>query len=84
MVGVTAYCVFSGWDIAAERSLIMTLVMLGAILVAEGVETYAAALTLLRHGCHRAQGFLLSRPIPGDAMESLFAEGRIPVSFSKG
>ncbi|WP_082504440.1 ComEC/Rec2 family competence protein [Methylobacterium sp. Leaf111] len=33
MVSVTAYCVFSGWDIAAERSLIMTLVMLGAILV---------------------------------------------------
>lgn len=33
MLGVTAYCVFSGWDIAAERSLIMTLVMLGAILV---------------------------------------------------
>ncbi|KQT11756.1 competence protein ComEC [Methylobacterium sp. Leaf399] len=33
MVGVTAYCVFSGWDIAAERAWIMTLVMLGAILV---------------------------------------------------
>lgn len=33
MLGVTAYCVFSGWDIAAERALIMTLVMLGAILV---------------------------------------------------
>lgn len=33
MVGVSAYCVFSGWDIAAERSLIMTLIMLGAILV---------------------------------------------------
>ncbi|MCJ2082999.1 ComEC/Rec2 family competence protein [Methylobacterium sp. J-090] len=33
MAGVTAYCVFSGWDIAAERALIMTLVMLGAILV---------------------------------------------------
>lgn len=33
MVGVSAYCVFSGWDIAAERALIMTLVMLGAILV---------------------------------------------------
>jgi competence protein ComEC len=32
MVGVTAYCAFSGWDIAAERSLIMTLIMLGAIL----------------------------------------------------
>ncbi|WP_375453353.1 ComEC/Rec2 family competence protein [uncultured Methylobacterium sp.] len=33
MAGVTAYCVFSGWDIAAERSLVMTLIMLGAILV---------------------------------------------------
>ena len=33
MAGVTAYCVFSGWDIAAERALVMTLVMLGAILV---------------------------------------------------
>ncbi|WP_284247204.1 ComEC/Rec2 family competence protein, partial [Methylobacterium haplocladii] len=33
MAGVTAYCAFSGWDIAAERSWIMTLVMLGAILV---------------------------------------------------
>ncbi|MCP1557480.1 UNVERIFIED_ORG: ComEC/Rec2-related protein [Methylobacterium sp. SuP10 SLI 274] len=33
MLGVTAYCAFSGWDVAAERALIMTLVMLGAILV---------------------------------------------------
>ena len=33
MVAVTAYCAFSGWDVAAERALIMTLVMLGAILV---------------------------------------------------
>lgn len=33
MLGVSAYCAFSGWDIAAERSLIMTLIMLGAILV---------------------------------------------------
>lgn len=33
MAGVSAYCAFSGWDIAAERSLVMTLIMLGAILV---------------------------------------------------
>jgi competence protein ComEC len=32
MVGATAYCVFSGSEVATERSLIMTLVMLGAIL----------------------------------------------------
>jgi competence protein ComEC len=33
MFGATAYCVFSGSDVATERSLIMTLVMFGAILV---------------------------------------------------
>lgn len=33
MVGATAYCIFSGSDVATERSLVMTLVMLGAILV---------------------------------------------------
>ncbi|TNC14056.1 ComEC family competence protein [Methylobacterium terricola] len=33
MFAVTGYCAFSGWDLAAERSLVMTLVMLGAILV---------------------------------------------------
>ena len=33
MVGATAYCVFSGSDVATERSLIMTLVMFGAVLV---------------------------------------------------
>lgn len=33
MAGVTAYCAFSGWDVAAERALIMTLIMLGAILL---------------------------------------------------
>jgi competence protein ComEC len=32
MVGATAYCIFSGSEVATERSLIMTLVMLGAIL----------------------------------------------------
>ncbi|CAN1565037.1 ComEC Predicted membrane metal-binding protein [Rhabdaerophilaceae bacterium] len=33
MIGSAAYCVFSGAEVATERSLIMTLVMLGAILV---------------------------------------------------
>lgn len=71
-------------DLAIVRAIIALAEAFGLELVAEGVETDAAALTLLRHGCHRAQGFLLSRPIAGDAMESLFAQGRIPVSFAKG
>ncbi len=33
MIGATAYCIFSGSDVATERSLIMTLVMFGAVLV---------------------------------------------------
>jgi diguanylate cyclase (GGDEF)-like protein len=70
-------------DLAIVRAIIALAEAFGLELVAEGVETDAAALTLLRHGCHRAQGFLLSRPIPGAAMESLLAQGRIPVSFSK-
>ncbi|MDG4664589.1 EAL domain-containing protein [Mycobacterium sp. 236(2023)] len=70
-------------DLAIVRAIIALAEAFGLELVAEGVETDAAALTLLRHGCHRAQGFLLSRPIAGAAMESLFAKGRIPVSFSK-
>src|SRR4051812_7252700 len=32
MLGATAYCIFSGADVATERSLIMTLVMFGAVL----------------------------------------------------
>lgn len=32
MIGASAYCIFSGSEVATERSLIMTLVMLGAIL----------------------------------------------------
>jgi competence protein ComEC len=33
MCGATAYCIFSGSDVATERSLIMTLVIFGAIVV---------------------------------------------------
>jgi len=29
-----------------------------------------------------ARGFLLSRPVPGAVLESLLAEGRVPVHFS--
>ena len=69
-------------DLAIVRAIIALAEAFGLQLVAEGVETEAAAMTLLRHGCHRAQGFLLSRPVAGEAMESLLSRGRIPVHFS--
>ncbi len=49
--------------------------------VAEGVETAAAARMLLDFNCYRAQGFLLSRPLEADAMESLLAQRYVPLDF---
>jgi diguanylate cyclase (GGDEF)-like protein len=69
-------------DLAIVRAIIALAEAFDLQLVAEGVETEAAAVQLLRHGCHRAQGFLLSRPLPADAMAALLAKGRIPVQFS--
>jgi EAL domain-containing protein (putative c-di-GMP-specific phosphodiesterase class I) len=69
-------------DLAIVRAIIALAEAFGLALVAEGVETETAALTLLRHGCYRAQGFLLSRPVVGSAMEALLAVGRVPVAFS--
>ncbi len=48
----------------------------------KGVETERAALTLLRHGCYRAAGLSLSKPILGHEMAALLAKGRVPVHFS--
>lgn len=53
MLGATAYCIFSGAEVATVRSLIMTLVMLGAILVDRPALSmrnlaFAAIIVLLR------------------------------------
>lgn len=68
-------------DLAIVRAIIALADAFGLELVAEGVETETAAMTLLEHGCHRAQGFLLSRPVPGAEMAELLAQGRIPVDL---
>jgi EAL domain-containing protein (putative c-di-GMP-specific phosphodiesterase class I) len=69
-------------DLAIVRAIIALAEAFNLELVAEGVEQPSAAITLLQHGCHRAQGFLLSRPVPGEAMAELFAKKVIPVDFS--
>ena len=71
-------------DLAIVRAIIALAESFDLQVVAEGVETATAATTLLRHGCHRAQGFLLSRPISGDRMEALLRQGTIPVEFAAG
>lgn len=69
-------------DLAIVRSTMALAEAFGLDVIAEGVETVAAAKTLLSLGCHRAQGFLLSRPLDGAAMESLLAKRVIPMNFS--
>jgi diguanylate cyclase len=64
-------------DLAIVRSILVLAEAFGLQLVAEGVETPAAAMTLIEHGCHRAQGFLFSRPVAGDVMESLLSRRRL-------
>lgn len=71
-------------DLSIVRATIALAEAFGLQLVAEGVETEAAAMTLLRHGCHRAQGFLLSPPISNTELEKLLVEGRVSARFSAG
>ncbi|HTZ14129.1 MAG TPA: bifunctional diguanylate cyclase/phosphodiesterase [Mycobacterium sp.] len=68
-------------DLAIIRAIIGLAEAFNLQLVAEGVETPSAAVTLLQHGCQRAQGFLFSRPIPSDGMESLLSARWMPMPF---
>jgi diguanylate cyclase (GGDEF)-like protein len=71
-------------DFAIVQSIMALANAFGLEVVAEGVETAAAARTLLDLGCHRAQGFLLSRPLDSAAMELLLAKRFVPMDFSDG
>jgi len=68
-------------DLAIIRAIIGLAEAFNLQLVAEGVENPSAALTLLQHGCRRAQGFLFSRPIPSGAMETLLSSRWISMPF---
>ena len=63
-----------------DRSLAQAIVSLAASLdllaVAEGVETEAQATLLASLGCHMAQGYFYSRPVPADSIGELMAPRR--------
>jgi EAL domain-containing protein (putative c-di-GMP-specific phosphodiesterase class I) len=42
--------------------------------IAEGVETLAHAASLLRLGCHLAQGYGIARPMPADQLQPWIAQ----------
>jgi len=53
----------------------------GLTVVAEGVEREAERDTLIELGCHRAQGFLFSRPVLAESVDALL---RSPGSWRRG
>lgn len=64
-------------DRANDRSLVHTIIAMaqsiGLDLVAEGVETVHQLQSLRELGCDKAQGFLISRPLPSAALPSTIA-----------
>ena len=70
-------------DLAILRQVMALADAFGLEVIAEGVETVAAAKALLDLRCHRAQGFLLSRPLDTAAMGSLLARRFVEMDFSK-
>jgi len=60
-----------------DRSLVRTIIAMGDSMgldvVAEGVESVQQLKTLRELGCAKAQGFLISHPVPAEAMRSTIA-----------
>jgi EAL domain-containing protein (putative c-di-GMP-specific phosphodiesterase class I) len=63
-------------DLGIVRAVLAIADSLGLSVVAEGIETEEQRDTLLRLGCARGQGYLLSRPVPADAATALLLAPR--------
>jgi diguanylate cyclase (GGDEF)-like protein len=70
-------------DAAIVRSTIELARSLGLSAVAEGVESERAWLMLAQFGCHAAQGYYLSRPVPADKLEKWFTERGLVASVPR-
>lgn len=64
-------------DLAIVRSIVGLAESFGLELVAEGVATTRAAQLLLDLGCYRAQGYLISPPVPAERLEPVLRDGYI-------
>ncbi len=60
-------------DLVIVRGIMVLAQGFNLNVVAEGIETEAAARVLIDHQCYRGQGFLYSPPVTGAAMRGLLA-----------
>lgn len=65
----------TGDDRAIVSSLLILARRIGLTAIAEGVETEAQARILRSMGCPFGQGYLWSRPLPGDDTDAVYSEG---------
>ncbi|MHB8379044.1 MAG: putative bifunctional diguanylate cyclase/phosphodiesterase [Acidimicrobiales bacterium] len=70
---------------AYDRAIVESIIRLGHALhlgvTAEGIEHGAIIDELLILGCHRGQGYLISRPVKAADLKALLAAGRVPLSL---
>lgn len=68
-------------DYAIVQGVIGLARSFGYSIVAEGVETEAQGLTLMRLGCTLAQGYCISRPMPPEEFPGWVAQWRAPETW---
>ncbi len=64
-----------------DRAIVESIIRLGDALnlgvIAEGIESPVIVEKLLELGCHRGQGYLISRPVPAAELASMLARGAV-------
>lgn len=73
---------------SSHESLVAAIVAMAAALdmktIAEGVETPAQEARLIQLGCHSAQGYFYSRPVPADQIPAVLRRLTVPESALPG
>jgi diguanylate cyclase (GGDEF)-like protein len=70
---------------AYDRAIVESIIRLGQVLnlgvTAEGIERSDIIDELLTLGCHRGQGYLISRPVSPEDLKPMLSAGRVPLSL---
>jgi diguanylate cyclase (GGDEF)-like protein len=77
----------SDMDQSPEAEAILTTIIqlgqaLGMTIVGEGIETLQQIRFLSRNGCHRMQGYYISRPLPGDSLEDFLEDYKMNMAMN--